>query len=284
MVSTLGPLQRADRANTGRLQTYDRGGHAPTDPGDVEEPVYRVAITNYSEATSHRLFMACDATGDDRLDLFEARLALEELGDPSSLDWFRRLDSDRDGYIEWPELDRFYQAIVRGGHTLHLRLARPQPTTTSAPEANETSEEDAGDEGIIGQFDTNDDGALDTAEIQKLAEALGLPPLPPSMLGQFDLNNDGIFDATELAPWIGQPGLDLLGSRASGPQLTEPWATIDDDSSGTIDQSELSVALRRIDPQLQRWAPELFQNLDLDGNGSLAPKEFPATTPDRSDG
>ena len=78
------------------------------------------------------MFAACDSNGDDRMDIFEARAAMESTGSPTEIQWYRRLDQDRDGYLSWPEFDRFYRVLVQSGNSLQLTLARGLKAERSA--------------------------------------------------------------------------------------------------------------------------------------------------------
>lgn len=283
MVSSAGPMQQgADGTNESRMQTFSRlANDAAEKSGGADQTLHRVSMTDYNEQTSHQLFAACDGNGDDRLDLFEARTALEELGDPSSLDWFRRLDLDRNGYLEWPELDRFYRTIVENGNTFRLRLVRPQPELIDDPNEDpaEEQKEEVAASGIS-LFDKDGDGTLNPDEIKNVLEAFQLPPAAIGLLNNLDLNQNGLFETSELAPVLGnfEMGLFQRVLQPQTSQLPEPWSSIDANGSNRIDLPEFRRSVRVIDPQLDHWTLQLFGRLDLDGNERITTEEFPRSS------
>lgn len=249
-----------------------------------------VVVHDYDVAQSRGLFAAADDNADDRLDLFETRAALQDLGDPTSPSWFRRLDSDRDGYLDWPEFDRFFHDLIRNGGTLHLRLCRPLPTIDEpAPNGGAAAPPASADRRLIALFDADHDGSLDMTEAEAMLRALNVPSSFAPMMQMLDTNRDGRFSEQELAPALQRLQLDLLVPRmtpnsptpATGPMATGPmpslWAAVDLDRSQSIDASELGVALRRIDPQLERWAARILAARDRNGDGRVDVRELPPT-------
>lgn len=234
---------------------------------------HRVLVHSYDETMSRRLFRACDGSGDDRLDVFEARDAFAELGDPEAPGWFRRLDADRDGFLEWPEFDGFVRQVLRTGNALRLRLEQP-PDPVDAPEEPLPARSPAAR--YLDLFDRDRDGRLALAEARALLEELGLPPALMNMLPLLDRDRDGILGQAELAPVLAQLRLEpLAGPGGSVPKLGGVWSEIDRNGSGGIDEAELGAALRRIDPQLARWAAQVLAGRDDDHNGWLAASELP---------
>lgn len=240
--------------------------------------VERATEMTYDRDRSRALFAACDADSDDRLDLFEAQSALQDVGEPGNLNWFRRLDTDRDGYVDWPEFDAFYRNVVRDGNTLHLRLLRALPAVATP----------AG--GGLGQaprrtidlFDANHDGALDIAEGEAMLKELGVPPNLIRMAPTLDTDRDGRYSQSELAPAMQLLHIDLfapVAPKSGGPAATvlpAPWQEVDGDNNQSIDRKELALALRRIDPQLDRWTAKIMAATDRNGDGRLSPGELPA--------
>jgi Ca2+-binding EF-hand superfamily protein len=244
-------------------------------------PTDHLAVYVYDRERSRVMFAACDGNGDDRLDLFESRMALADLGDPSNPGWFRRLDTDRDGFLDWPEFDRFYHDLVRGGGTLSLKLVRPVPEAPIVPVATG----DAAPRRTIDLFDVDHDGSLDIDETEAMLRGLGLPPNLVSMAPMLDRNHDRKLGPDELAPAMQQFHIDLFAPVAAPPDkkpttttttLGEPWATADADHSQAIERIELAAALRRIDPQLARWTDRVLAAADRNGNGRLDPGELPS--------
>lgn len=242
----------------------------PKRPGT--EHTYR---GNCSEATSRELFTACDADGDDRLDLFELHDALDVMRNLRDASGFASLDKDRDGYISWPEFDANLRSTLL--HERKFRVRTIRRFVQSAPEPKPAT--------ALQQFlqlhDSNGNGGLDQAEIEAYLRRTNLPPALGSQMRTLDLDGSGRVDEAELAPWFeqlpGQNALAKLLTKESG--LMPPWSTIDDDSSGTIDVTELARMLRRLAPTLERAAPELLRLLDKNQDAVLQPDEIPGKAP-----
>lgn len=239
----------------------------------------RITLTVHDAEQSRRLLAGCDADADDRLDVFEARAALADFGDPTDPNWFRRLDTDRDGFLDWPEFDRFYRDTVRDGATLQLQLAR------ALPPAREFALADTGPapRRTIDLFDTNHDGLLAMDEVAGMLKELGVPPEAMRMAPMLDRDRDGRLSEDELAPAMRQLHIDLLApvagpptGKKAGAALPTPWPQVDADSNQAIDARELAAALRRIDPQLGRWAAIVLAAADRNGDGRLGANELPA--------
>lgn len=229
---------------------------------------------NCSEAQSRDLFTACDADGDDRLDLFEAHDALDTMRNLRDADGFAILDKDRNGYVSWPEFDaNLRSSLLREGK---FRVRTSRRLAPSAPEAKAATP--------LQQFlqlhDSDGNGGLDPAEIEAYLRQTGLPPALGGQLRSLDLDRSGRLEEAELAPWF-----ELLPGRSAAPGtptdsvLLPLWASVDDDFSGTIDAAELARMLRRLDPTLDRAAAALLRALDKDRNGVLQPAEIPAAAP-----
>jgi hypothetical protein len=56
--------------------------------------------------------------------------------------------------------------------------------------------------------------------------------------------------------------------------LPAPWHTVDQDQNLQLDAVEFTAALRRLDPQLERWAEPLWRALDADRDGVLQASEL----------
>ncbi|MGB3967389.1 MAG: hypothetical protein WBO45_11730, partial [Planctomycetota bacterium] len=223
---------------------------------------------NCSEARSRDLFTACDADGDDRLDLFEAFDALETVRNLRDAAGFALLDKDRDGYVSWPEFDaNLRNALLHEGR---FRVTTVRRLAPSAPEAKPASP--------LQQFlqlhDSNQNGGLDPDEVEALLRRAGLPPSLGVQLRALDLDRSGRIEEAELAPWFEQ-----LPGRPAGPgdkvlpdsALLPPWTSVDEDLSGTIDERELARMLRRLDATLERTAQALLRLLDKNRDGKLQP-------------
>ncbi|MCB9887774.1 MAG: EF-hand domain-containing protein [Planctomycetes bacterium] len=239
----------------------------------TEKP--RVSLEQHDEQTSRDLFSACDADADDRLDLFEASDSIESLGDPKNLRSFARLDTDRDGYLSWPEFDAYFRFVTDHGKALHLRPSRPVPQfdkqTEQAPAATPLQR-------FFRLYDGNRDGGLDPEELDRITSQLGLLPILAAMLRNLDADRSGKIEEGELAPWFGQIEQLLPPTPAEGGAVDSampmPWGSGDADGDGTLTLDELTAALRRIDPSLVKWARQLFTRLDKNRDGKLDAAEL----------
>ncbi|MBL8751090.1 MAG: hypothetical protein JNK78_18170 [Planctomycetes bacterium] len=236
----------------------------------------RLSARTWSEATSRDLFAGCDADADDRLDIFEASEALDALDDPKNSESFARLDTNRDGFLSWPEFDQHFWNVVQAGNTFHVRPCRQG--VEQAPEQRE-ARPDTGLQKFLSLHDQNGDGALDPTELERMVLRTNLPPAIASQLRTLDADQSGKVDAAELAPIF-----ELLRGRVpeatttapkTGGALLSPWHDNDADRNGRIDAAELAATLRRIDPSLARWADALMKLLDRDKDGSLSGDELP---------
>lgn len=245
----------------------------------AEAKSMRTVAIEHGEEKSRALFAACDADADDRLDLFEARIALRAPAAPEQIGWFRRLDHDRDGFVDWPEFDRHFRDVVQNGGVLHLQFARPlaDSTETASSGASSPAPKATPSKPSFDTFDKNRDKKLDAAEVLAMLQALGAPPSAAAMLPLLDKNKDNALSEAELAPALQQFAPSLLGGPVPAPAAVPAgaFADLDADGNGAVTAHELGRALRRIDPQLERWAPALVQRLDRNGDQLLRATELP---------
>mgnify|MGYP000867997825 CR=1 FL=1 len=191
-------------------------------PGQPQEarpqaPPERIYRGPYDATTSRDLFSACDRDADDRLDVLEAGDALDGLRDAKDHDGFARYDSDRDGFVSWPEFDAvFRQSLLQKG-MVRVRPCRPVRS-------------DSRGNGELQQFlrlhDGNGDSALDPAEIERLVRLGILAPALTSRLRTLDHDGSGRLEETELAPWFEQlpRAARPAGERpGAGSLLPAPW-------------------------------------------------------------
>jgi Ca2+-binding EF-hand superfamily protein len=237
----------------------------------------RASADAHSERQSRELFAACDADSDDRLDVFEAAEALESLRDPKNHEAFARIDVDRDGFVSWPEFDRHFRAIVERGNSFRVRTCRR--LVQQAPE-QQPAQPLTPLQRFLRFHDANQDGGLDPGEVETMVRKAGLLPSLGSQLRGLDLDQSGRIEETELAPYfeILRAVLPLpKDAPAAAASLPAPWGAIDANGDGTIDADELAAALRRIDPQLARWAAEILRAADRNRDGKLEAAELPGT-------
>jgi len=234
-----------------------------------------VIVREYDETRSTALFTACDSNGDDRIDVFEARVAFDSVGSPSEIQWFRRLDQDRDGFLEWPEFDRFYRDLIKSGNALQLTPSRSLQSSAdvAVPLANQPLRE------TIRLFDKDQDKSLDRAEATALLRTIGAPPQALAMLTLLDKDRDGKLNEADLAPhWEALRASATAAQPKNGPQSESAamLAALDLDANGTVSLGELARSLRRVDPQMERWAPQILQAADANKDGVLQAAELPA--------
>jgi Ca2+-binding EF-hand superfamily protein len=236
----------------------------------------RTGVQSYSESLSRDLFSACDADSDDRLDVFEASEALDAVAEPKDSAGFQRLDTDRDGFVSWPEFDQHFWTVVQRGGPFHVR-----PCRSLVEQARERQEARPASplQSFLRLHDKNDNGGLDPDELEQMVRATNLPPTIGTQLRGLDHDRSGRVDEAELAPvWeLLRPLVAGAGQGAGATTgvLPPPWQAGDLDGNGRIDTEELKAVLRRLDPALARWAQYLLRALDRDGDGGLGAGELP---------
>jgi Ca2+-binding EF-hand superfamily protein len=280
----LGAVAQAPGAGKGEPAAAPAQGASKVEPAAAapEEPIL---LRTYDQDQSRDLLRCCDRDGDDRLDLFEVRCAATTLADERGIAAFRRLDADRDGYLDWPEFDKHYQDVVRGGNTLKLRLSRPLRTpparagasASAAPAARSPTRK------VLELFDKDRDGGLSLGEREALLREFGMPPMFAATLTALDRNGNALIEEQELAPVLAQFNLGDVFTRGPAPAsatkatsaLTGPWTQADEDGDGVVSHPELAAALRRIDPDLARWTGQVLAGIDRNRDGRIGPEELP---------
>jgi len=226
---------------------------------------------SYTESKSRYLFTSCDANSDDRLDFFEACAAFDWLRGKKDHAGFARLDQDRDGYVSWPEFDRLFQATVKRGEIFRVDPCRrlveqaPEQQKASAPSPLQA---------FLQLLDANRNGGLDSAEIDQVARLGLVSPQAIHQLRSLDLDRTGRIEEPELAPWFKQQKIATL----LPPSLlaSEQTSAIigDENGDGTLDESEFTHMLQRLDPSLGRWAATLMKRLDRNQDKRLDQQEL----------
>ena len=245
------------------------GGARPTAPKTTERN-YRGP---YDAGTCRDLFRACDQDADDRLDVFEASGALDGLRDARDVDGFARLDTDRDGFVTWVEFDANFRRSLQRQGSFRVRTSRPL-----GGDSRGNSELQQ----FLRLYDADHDGALDPAEVEQLLRLGILPQGLGARLKTLDHDGSGRLEEPELAPWYEQLPRPQRGAPerpGAGSLLPPPWNVCDADKDNTVALDELALALRKLDPTLQRWAAQLLAKLDKNGDGQLQPAELPVPPP-----
>lgn len=278
LVPTLLPAQDAKGARTTTPTPTTTTAPAPT-PTSVTPPPKpaRTAVRTWSEPVSRDLFSGCDTDADDRLDLFEASEALDTVQDPKNSEAFARLDTDRDGFLSWPEFDQHFWSVTQLGTTFHVRPSRQH--VDQSPE-NREARAATKLQIFLMNHDENGDGALDPTEVEHMVVRTEVPPNIAAKLRGLDRDGTGKIEEAELAPWFeslrGRVPEATPAPLPRGGALLPPWHDNDTDQNGKIDAKELAATLRRLDPALARWADALLKLLDRDKDGVLTADELPA--------
>lgn len=235
-----------------------------------EPPTERTFRGAYDERQSRSLFAACDADGNDRLDIFEVSQSLDAVRNPQD-DAFLRLDHDRDGYLNWPEFDAYYKRTLLAGISFRVRPLRK--SVLPQPEARPSSPLQR----FLQLHDKNRNGGLDPAEIDQFLQKASLPPALATQMRTLDVDRSGRVDASELAPWFELlPGQTAAAIERGVPssRLPAPWSHVDDDANNMIDPAELTRLLGRLDLRLTTWSTELHRRWDSNRDGLLQQTEL----------
>lgn len=228
----------------------------------------------YSKSRSHELFKACDRNSDDRLDIIEAADAFDVLHSAKDHHGFARIDTDRDGFVTWPEFDARFKKGLENGGTFRVRTSRPFVLPDPPPQPLTPLQK------FIRLYDKDGDGSLSPTELTDLLKQTGLPVDLADTLLKSDLNQSGTVEEAELAPWFQMLKLPVTATPTPDTGgLRQPWLDADANSNQAVDLFELNVLLRRIDPALLRWSKQLLAKLDTDGDGKLSAAELAALDP-----
>lgn len=258
-----------DQRSADGKQEPKAGGPRPTAPKTTERN-YRGP---YDAGTCRDLFRACDQDADDRLDVFEASGAMDGLRDARDVDGFARLDTDRDGFVTWVEFDANFRRSLQRQGSFRVRTSRP---VGGDNRGNSELQQ------FVRLYDADHDGALDPAEVEQLLRLGILPQGLGARLKTLDHDGSGRLEEAELAPWYEQLPRPQRGAPerpGAGSLLPPPWNVCDADKDNAVALEELALALRKLDPTLQRWVAQLLAKLDKNGDGQLQPAELPVPPP-----
>lgn len=251
-------------------------------PSQEKPPSKWISLRVHDSGTSRAAFRACDANADDRLSIFEARQSLARMGGLENPEGFRRLDSNKDGQLSWPEFDRHFAGVCERGGSFRIRPVRPflpplSPRRASVAELAALS--------VIQLGDKNEDRVLDSDELKVLFKEFQLPEsLRVQGLLLLDTDKSGTVDKKELLLLVQTvPGLIDLGRQEQETRAMRagPLAGIDKDDDGEVAPQELDQALRLLDPALARWSRKVFTDADTDKDGVLDADELAAATTKR---
>lgn len=228
-------------------------------------PATQVVLDRYSEDISRAAFRACDVDSDDRLSMFEAGRALADVDGVHDIAGFRRLDTNADGYIEWPELDARFRQLVERGHPLRMVPQRPFEMPKESTE-DATDAVDPRLKALMSSLDQNHDGRLQIAEFEAGTRGLSLPPL--------DADGSGVLEANELFPLLKLLPPSLRKAPPTVDRLPDGYRQADANGDGILDRDELAEALRRLDPDLVRWTDRILRDADRSNNSTLGLPEL----------
>jgi Ca2+-binding EF-hand superfamily protein len=239
-----------------------------------------ISASTYSEARSRSLFFVVDGNADDRIDLFEAAAALGTIASPKDVVSFRRLDVDRDGFLQWREFDRHFRSVVQHGESLRIIPARPW---SSALEDRLQPLAETPVRAAFLLFDADRTGGLSRDEIRAMVERMQLPVALATRFLALDRDRSGEVSLGELEPWA-----IVLPNFAAGPVsppsgsallLPPPFQGADENQDGRLDLDEIRIALRRLEPSLDRWVEKIIRDVDRDRDGALGYQDLIGTLP-----
>jgi Ca2+-binding EF-hand superfamily protein len=236
------------------------GGAAAQQPADSEW----VALSRYDEATSRRAFAACDADGDDRLDVRECLRALTNMGTLREPAGFRALDANRDGFAHWDEFDRRYQRIVKQGTPFRVRPLHRFAIPKAAQNPSIADRTRQAVALLQSMANTDDDPHIDKTEFGRLLTALKQPATAISLFPALDTDGSGALSEAELVPVVQKVPI-LLQLAAGGPA---------GGAAQVVREPVLAERLRRLHPTLGRFSKTIFANADRDADGGLSEAEL----------
>ena len=240
-----------------------------------------VELESWTQSRSRAAFSACDPNGDDRLSIFEASAAFKSIEGPQNPAPFRRLDSNSDGYLNWPEFDKRYRSILKRGNSFRIRATRPFSVDTEDPRS---ADENLRASYLMRVLDQDADGKLTVQEIISLLTTKGLPKPLLERFQKLDTDNSGAVSPQELqplatllpnGPTIFSPTSHDSPAKSNLP-ADLPFSSADRNRDGQIEQGEIVDSLRRLHPSLARWSKRIIEDADSSGDKILSQAELEA--------
>jgi Ca2+-binding EF-hand superfamily protein len=236
----------------------------------------RMTAMLWDENQSRAMFAAADADGDERLDLFEAAAALETIESPRNLARFRKLDLDRDGYLDQAEFDAHYRDVVTHGSSFRVTVLRA-PAAPQASSPAPVTRPMSPAERIVRLWDTDGNGELQPSELGALLQSYNLGPGLAARARVLDADQSGGLSPAELSMFLQflPAGLLPVAAPQDGKaRLPGGWSAVDQDGDGLLRLPEFAAGLRRIDPVLGARAAQIFQQADANHDGVLDAAEL----------
>jgi Ca2+-binding EF-hand superfamily protein len=261
--------------------------HPPRNERKPNEPIWVLKL--YSSADGRRAFTACDLNGDDDIVYTEAKKTIQDI---KTIEDFRKFDQDGDGTVYCNEFNLRYRNLVQMGGTLTLtgpaltRELRPDPTAGRGSADQRALR-------VLHEVDVDRDGRISASEWGKLAALLGSAAEARKIFENLDEDQSRDLSLGELRDfaarvWLVQapepappptededaaptPEPEATGNRLV--RLRPEVAAADTDGDGVVSRKELTYALLRLDPRLEKFAGEILDTVDLNGDARIGPRE-----------
>ncbi|MCA8955453.1 MAG: hypothetical protein KDC87_05230 [Planctomycetes bacterium] len=216
-----------------------------------------VILDKYDTRISRAAFAACDGDGDDRLSVVEARYSLRGMEQIGPVSGFAALDTDRDGYLCWPDFDARYRQRIELGTNFQFRPVRPftkpRPSPTKGAKVSARSAVDL----VMNMVRLDDDPHMSRAEFAKLLEVLNQPPSAAGLFTVLDRDRSGGLTREELEPVVKHiPYLLELTRQA-------------DTSADAPSVDAVGKRLARFHPTVARWCTTILTVADKNRDGKL---------------
>lgn len=207
-------------------------------------------------ALQRPVFMTVDYDHNGWLAFSETRASLG-----FDRDEFALYDKDRDGRVNLREFGARYDEIVE--QTGAFRVPTPDPSGSWSKSPTPAA--------LRNEFDSDGDGALDAAELERLMARWNRADLAPqSILDKLDLDGDAKLGHAELAT-LAHLSESALLSASDGSGRRRPASVVD--LFGAPSEREPSVGATHVPPRIVGPVPH-FARLDLDRNGFVSQAEL----------